>query len=541
MGNILISCDRGAFNNKALDRKGDKLKTFALLVFLLLFFTTDNLFAGLGDKIEQAFEGAYVQSEGVMKFESQTRGYYTFGHARVRWETPAVIRPFSASAPSYNVGCNGIDISMGGFSYIQGAELVNKLKSMSGAASAFFFEAALGTLCKDCLTILNKLEDFANAINNLNFDSCAAAKAVGTEFGRRFGEKMKSGLDSFEATEDILKFPDLLENMDAVNSALAGIDLNKVFICIAIDGTSDCSGGAKYALVNRQGSLLRLALASQTMLGVVPNNAGDHEKFASVLRSLTGDLYGYTEVGKKNEKDRIPLLMYVAPSGTAPEVFINALMYGTDDCADEKTKNYQNCITGIVYDPEYDYSSDKPAQKPAVHVGMWNDFIPSGGLIGLTRNRLDAILNKIDGGEVLSEADQAFLGNLPYPIVKAINAKKAGIFNDSDMQIIVAYIAVRLAASTATNLLDKVHRSADDVAGKWIKGKDKDDDDQIKSFKQQVSQTARNVVRAFDKPIAEIDKMMVSIVDKAKMHDEIQKALMKQFYVGNSYSGGFGY
>jgi conjugative transfer pilus assembly protein TraH len=426
---------------------------------------------------------------------------------------------------------------MGGFSYIKADELVKKLKSMSGAAAAFFFEAALSTLCKDCMTILNKLEDFANAINNLNFDGCAAATAVGTHFGSKFGEAMKDGADSFKASRDILKFPDAIETMDTVDKTLASVDLTKLFICAAID----CEG-LKYALVNRQGSLIRIAMASNTMMDIVPNSSGEHERFSSVIRSLTGDLYGYTEIGSRNDtegKDRKPMLMYVAPSGASPETFINALMYGTADCSDEsKSKAYQNCITGIVYKPEYDYQSDKSAPKPSVGIDVWRDFIPNGGLIGLARAKLETILDKIDKGATLGKDDKAFLGNLPYPIVKVINAKKAGIYNDSDMQIIVAYIAVKLSVSSATDLLERVHRSIDDIAGKWIKGKG--DDDRIEAFKYQVSQTAKDIVRAFDKPIAEIDKMMVSVIDKAETHEKIEKALRKRFYVGNNY-GGFGY
>jgi conjugative transfer pilus assembly protein TraH len=472
-----------------------------------------------------------------MKFQSQARSYYTFGHTRIRWEPPSVIRPFSASAPSYNVGCNGIDINLGGVSYINADELVKKLKDFSSSASAFFFEAALSTLCKDCLTILNKLEDFANAINALNFDSCAAAQAVGTEFGRRFGQAVKDGLDSYEATQGLLDFPDLLEAMDTVNETLAGIDLTKLFICAVID----CDG-LKYALVNRQGSLIRIALASQTMADLIPNNARDHEKFASIVRSLTGDLYGYAETAAKGEgKDRTPQLMYVAPSGIAPETFVNALMYGTGDCTDtaNSDKSYQNCITGIVYSPEYDYQSKEPAPKPSVGMDVWRDFIPNGGFIGLARSRLNNILETINAGSALSNTDQAFLGNLPYPIVKTINAHKAGVFSDADMQIIVAYIAVKLSTQSAKDLFERIHRSVDDTAGKWLKSKD--DDEKVIDFKQRVSQSARAVIRAFETPIADLEKQMTSVVEKAKLHEEIEKALRKQFYVGNNYGGGFGF
>jgi hypothetical protein len=36
--------------------------------------------------------------------------------------------------------------------------------------------------------------------------------------------------------------------------------------------------------------------------------------------------------------------------------------------------------------------------------------------------------------------------------------------------------------------------------------------------------------------------MMSGVIDKARLHEEIEKALRKQFYVGNNYGGsGFGF
>ena len=62
----------------------------------------------------------------------------------------------------------------GGFSYLNFDNIVEKLKKITTAAPAFAFKIALSTLCKDCDTIMTELEQIANAINGMNFDTCTA-------------------------------------------------------------------------------------------------------------------------------------------------------------------------------------------------------------------------------------------------------------------------------------------------------------------------------------------------------------------------------
>ena len=99
-------------------------------------------------------------------YESQTRGLYSLGSGRARFNNMGSFSPFNVEAPNFGMGCGGIDATFGGFSYLNADYLVEKLKAVSSAAPAFAFQMALGVLCEDCKTTLNWLENIANQINN---------------------------------------------------------------------------------------------------------------------------------------------------------------------------------------------------------------------------------------------------------------------------------------------------------------------------------------------------------------------------------------
>jgi conjugative transfer pilus assembly protein TraH len=481
--------------------------------------------AGLETPIKQIFDDAYVSTTGALKFESQTRGYMTFGHARVRFATPlGTIRPFSVTPPSINLGCNGIDITMGGFSYIKGEDLVKKLKSMSGAASAFFFEAALSTLCKDCMTILNKLEDFANAINGLGFDSCAAAKAIGTHFGNKFGEMVKDeSHSSQEAADEIGEKPSLAKTLAEATDFLQNLDLTDMFICGLTGGCP-----SKYALANGQGSLLQLALATnQSGISAVASNKNELDNIASYVRGLTGDLYGYTIAAEGNSDDNEIAFIHIMPTPNAVNGFWDTLMYGESACV-TSTKGEQ-CFERIKIIPDYDYASNEPAPYPAVAY-LIADIAADAGLVALTTNRLNGVIAKIDNGQALTGDDKAFLGALPFPIARTLNAKKAGLFDEEDMTIIVEFISTQQAVSIISEILDVSHRGVINVHTLWSKSVPKELKPNLDSYLQMQHTILAEAKSAARIKQQDIQAQMNEVTKKAQALIEQEEALRKMFF-----------
>jgi len=110
-------------------------------------------------------------------YQGQERGYFIGGSASVRIPRD-YIQPLSFTPPRLSVGCNGIDIIMGGFSYLDFDSLVQKLQGILQASPFLTFDLGIQTLCEPCSNAMKAGEQFSDLINKLNFDSCEAAEAL---------------------------------------------------------------------------------------------------------------------------------------------------------------------------------------------------------------------------------------------------------------------------------------------------------------------------------------------------------------------------
>lgn len=84
----------------------------------------------------------------------------------------------SFTPPSYNVGCGGIDLFAGGFSFINKEQFVAMLRNIGSNALGYGFKLAIQNLCPTCDNVMQALQATAQAMNRLNVDSCEAAKGV---------------------------------------------------------------------------------------------------------------------------------------------------------------------------------------------------------------------------------------------------------------------------------------------------------------------------------------------------------------------------
>ncbi|MDY0038355.1 MAG: conjugal transfer protein TraH [Zoogloea oleivorans] len=109
--------------------------------------------------------------------QGQTMNMYTGGSMFMRMPTRtynlAMVTP-----PSWNAGCGGIDLFMGGFSFINKDQFVAMLKNIGSNALGYGFKLALQNLCPTCDNVMQALQATANQINRLNIDSCETAKGL---------------------------------------------------------------------------------------------------------------------------------------------------------------------------------------------------------------------------------------------------------------------------------------------------------------------------------------------------------------------------
>ena len=99
---------------------------FILLIILFSSFSqAGSMQSFLDDSINTA-----VENPGY--YQSQTRGLYTLGSGRLRFNNNQSFSPFHLEAPRFGMGCGGIDATVGGFSYLHVDYLVEKLKAKLG-------------------------------------------------------------------------------------------------------------------------------------------------------------------------------------------------------------------------------------------------------------------------------------------------------------------------------------------------------------------------------------------------------------------------
>lgn len=80
--------------------------------------------------------------------------------------------------PRIDAGCGGIDIFFGSFSFINGAQFEQLIRSIAANATGFAIKAAIKLMCEPCEQILSDLEARINALNSLAKNTCAIAKSL---------------------------------------------------------------------------------------------------------------------------------------------------------------------------------------------------------------------------------------------------------------------------------------------------------------------------------------------------------------------------
>ncbi|MFQ5587136.1 MAG: conjugal transfer protein TraH, partial [Thermodesulfobacteriota bacterium] len=155
--------------------KGVKKITILLLfiVYLPLFFVPEAGAGWVDDWFTQA------TATGPLSFEGQKRGFYTAGGMSARFPHTGDALA-TVSLPNFKAGCGGIDMFMGGFSFLDMNYLGQKLQNIMTGAPVFAFNIALETLSASLKNNMVELESLADKLNSLQLDDCRASKAVVT-------------------------------------------------------------------------------------------------------------------------------------------------------------------------------------------------------------------------------------------------------------------------------------------------------------------------------------------------------------------------
>lgn len=136
-----------------------------LMILNLVFVTSVR-----ADWLDDWFEQHTTSSPNY--FEAQKRGYLTFGSFSARTGVGERFPLVTLELPRVRGGCGGIDLFLGGFSFVNPDYLVQKLQNLVQAAPVVAFNLALKTLSSSLADEMKWVEDVVDILNQLQFDEC---------------------------------------------------------------------------------------------------------------------------------------------------------------------------------------------------------------------------------------------------------------------------------------------------------------------------------------------------------------------------------
>ena len=241
-------------------------------------------------------------------YESQRRGYFSGGGVSVRlWQDP--MRLWSIAPPRLSVGCQGIDVYLGSFSYGKLDRYVQLLQQIgTGAVLGYAFQLAMKAICEDCADVLNKIEAAARALNAAGrIQPCqtgielgkalAGNEASKQKLASRFGDAWQKMKEAGGAIGDVFEDRDAVKNQSNADAASA------------LKGTEyDVTGNLVWDVLTQAGLDQNLIAMVMSVTGtVIVGNDGDVQTrdptmtFEQLVDSHLGDVVKIFNCGGDSE------------------------------------------------------------------------------------------------------------------------------------------------------------------------------------------------------------------------------------------------
>ncbi|MCP3732199.1 conjugal transfer protein TraH [Sphingomonas sp. MG17] len=362
---------------------------------------------------ESWFDNVTYSSAG--SFEDQTRGYVTAGgiSGRVDVHNDYLM---SVTLPKVRAGCGGIDMFLGGMSFLDPDYLVQKLESILQAAPAVAFQYLLETLDEKMGNIISKMEAATNFLNSIQVNDCRRANRM---------VQIAKGDDNMSG---------IIEEMTGYRSVKQGFAKSYQQSRERIEANNNNpTEDLKEALENcppevteifRTGSLLANAAAR-----VGASN------WASVMRARVGDVYM-----RWNATDKVPLFSAIPT------------------CAAQDTESPQDFLTGRV--------QRRGLSLPPTGADCAQDGGGRGALV-LARERMQTIATKIRTRAALSAEERQFVANVrTLPVYRLLEwGVRQGVVDS-----VIGDTDELVALSLAYQMLNDLTRTIDFAVGNAERG-----------------------------------------------------------------------
>jgi len=331
-------------------------------------------------------------------YATDQRGYYGVGgfSMRNRMSNDYLL---SVSPPRVEVGCGGVDLFGGAFSYLDPEYLVEKFERIVQAAPAFAFQVAMSEFCVQCINGMNTLTSIMDQLNSMQINDCRMSKRLVTAIAEDknvFKELSAEALGKYSLDEGLSKnSQDVAEKVESAGGG-SSEDTNVLI--------ADCPDVFRQVFTN--GSVLRNAAE---LIGM--------EGYADVMRGLIGDT--------------------IVTYDTSAKLFkVEKLDY----CPANKDLDSLDLVDGTA--------EIKRIDGTCASAGMTS-------VRDLVRNRMMGIAAKVQPGTniPLTADESAFIGRSPFPMVSLLgDASARGTLAEE-----VEVLADPLADLYAQRMLEDLH------------------------------------------------------------------------------------
>jgi conjugative transfer pilus assembly protein TraH len=335
---------------------------FSLALCLILAACGATVPAHAQSWAESWFDNVTYTSPGT--FADQTRGYVTAGGMSGRVDVHDDYL-MSLSLPKVKAGCGGIDMFLGGMSFLDPDYLVQKLETILQAAPAVAFQYLLETLDEKMGNIISKMEAATNFLNSIQVNDCRLANRM-VQIAQ--GDDNMSGI-----VEEMTGYKSVREGFaKSWQQSREKIQSNKGNPTEDLkEALANCP--AEVTDIFRTGSLLQHAAARV--------GASD---WAGVMRARIGDVYM-----RWDTNDKVPLFSAI-PS-----------------CPHQDTESADDFLTGRV--------PTRALNIPATAADCSVSGSGRGALV-LARERMETIATKIRTRSALSTEEKQFVANVRTPV-----------------------------------------------------------------------------------------------------------------------------
>jgi conjugative transfer pilus assembly protein TraH len=150
--------------------------------------------ANVGTGMQSWFDsmGGYSNATPPSSYKGQTMNGYSAGgfYARSPVKSYQLVQ---MTPPSLNIGCGGIDLTAGSFSFINKAAITALFQNI-GTSISYAFLLAIKSSMPEMASLFEYLQDVANKVNGMNVNSCKMAEGIPALFG---SDLSKSSSDMF--------------------------------------------------------------------------------------------------------------------------------------------------------------------------------------------------------------------------------------------------------------------------------------------------------------------------------------------------------